>query len=340
MKKRLESELISIAHRILKLKNKSEVDQLYRETQKLYETLTVLKFYGDNYEQLKLDVTREELEDKIENSLATKQVQADIISKIPTEFATENVDSKKEITEKAAIEEKVEDEKVKEVALEEKAEEAIEEKAALKEEVEEEKVKEVALEQKVEETNEDTKNNLDFEPIFELAAEVPEEEFESENNIIQVQTDKEIIFEPKKQEPKQISFEDLLGQNYTEPIFDKPSNVPTSIPKIVDETTEEIVNKQTNLNQVKIEEIKPATFNDNFSTAINVGLNDRVAFVKNLFDDSNEDYNRVISQLNTFDTLQEAQEFIEDMVKPDYNDWTGKEEYQERFMEVVEKKFA
>ena len=39
MKKRLESELISIAHRILKLKNKSEFDQLYKETQKLYETL-------------------------------------------------------------------------------------------------------------------------------------------------------------------------------------------------------------------------------------------------------------------------------------------------------------
>ena len=50
MKKRLESELISIAHRILKLKNKSEVDQLYLETRKLYETLAVLKFYGDNYE--------------------------------------------------------------------------------------------------------------------------------------------------------------------------------------------------------------------------------------------------------------------------------------------------
>ena len=38
MKKRIEAELISIAHRILKLKNKSEVDQLYKETQKLSRT--------------------------------------------------------------------------------------------------------------------------------------------------------------------------------------------------------------------------------------------------------------------------------------------------------------
>jgi hypothetical protein len=37
MKKRLEADLISIAHRILQLKNKSDINQLYSETQKLYE---------------------------------------------------------------------------------------------------------------------------------------------------------------------------------------------------------------------------------------------------------------------------------------------------------------
>jgi len=37
MKKRLEAELISIAHRILKLKNRAELDQLQQETLKLYE---------------------------------------------------------------------------------------------------------------------------------------------------------------------------------------------------------------------------------------------------------------------------------------------------------------
>ena len=65
MKKRLEAELISIAHRVLKLKNKSERDQLYLETRKLYETLSVLKFYGDNYEQLKSEITIEDLEEKL-----------------------------------------------------------------------------------------------------------------------------------------------------------------------------------------------------------------------------------------------------------------------------------
>ena len=66
MKKRLEAELISIAHRVLKLKNKSEVDQLYKESKKLYETLAVLKFYGDNFEMLKNKLPAEELEAKLE----------------------------------------------------------------------------------------------------------------------------------------------------------------------------------------------------------------------------------------------------------------------------------
>src|SRR6476661_6414754 len=68
MKKRLEAELISIAHRILKLKNKSDVDQLYKETQKLYETLSILKFYQDNFEAVKSDVTEDDLEEKLEQS--------------------------------------------------------------------------------------------------------------------------------------------------------------------------------------------------------------------------------------------------------------------------------
>ena len=331
MKKRLESELISIAHRILKLKNKSEIDQLYRETQKLYETLTVLKFYGDNYEQLKATVSKEDLEEKLENSLNEKPVKIvskfKIIAETPLEQNLKHVQIEEEVPVNEEIVNKEEileeeqvsnDENLKQVQIEEEVVETIED-----EKLEDENLNQVQI-----------KDDLDFEPIFELAAETPLEEVEIE---------KEITFEPLKQEPKQISFEDLLGQNYTEPIFDKPSNVATSISKIVEEVKEDVVNKfeiaqvdvDDNLNQVQIK-----TLNEKLSAGINVGLNDRIAFVKNLFADSNEDYNRVISQLNTFDTMQEAQEFIDDMVKPDYNNWNGKEEYQERFMEIIEKKFA
>jgi hypothetical protein len=37
--------------------------------------------------------------------------------------------------------------------------------------------------------------------------------------------------------------------------------------------------------------------------------------------------------------LQEALDFIENMVKPSYNNWEGKDDYAQRFMEVLKKDF-
>ena len=50
MKKKLESELISIAHRILKLKGKEDVLKMHTEARALYEKLSVLKFAHENFE--------------------------------------------------------------------------------------------------------------------------------------------------------------------------------------------------------------------------------------------------------------------------------------------------
>ena len=44
--------------------------------------------------------------------------------------------------------------------------------------------------------------------------------------------------------------------------------------------------------------------------ALKFGLNDRIGFVKDLFDGSAEDFNRVVSQLNTLGSLGEAQDFL------------------------------
>ena len=80
------------------------------------------------------------------------------------------------------------------------------------------------------------------------------------------------------------------------------------------------------------------SLNDTLQGDIQIGLNDRIAFVKNLFDGSQEDFNRVVSQLNSFKTEKEARKFINKMIKPDY-DWTNKEAIEERFMAIVERKF-
>lgn len=73
---------------------------------------------------------------------------------------------------------------------------------------------------------------------------------------------------------------------------------------------------------------------------IKVDLNNRLAFVKHLFNGSTEDYSRVLSQLSTIDTEERSISFIKNMVKPDYNNWAGKEEYEERFMELIERRFV
>jgi len=73
---------------------------------------------------------------------------------------------------------------------------------------------------------------------------------------------------------------------------------------------------------------------------LKVDLNNRLAFVKHLFNGSTEDYNRVLSQLNTIDSHERSISFIENMVKPDYKHWVGKEEYTERFMLLIERRFS
>lgn len=89
----------------------------------------------------------------------------------------------------------------------------------------------------------------------------------------------------------------------------------------------------------KQEKDKPRSLNDRLKKGINIGLNERLSFIKHLFDGHTNDYNRVISQLNTFDNLDDAHKFIQQVVKPDYKNWEGKEEYEERFMTLVENKF-
>ncbi len=306
MKKRLEAELISIAHRVLKLKNKSEIDQLYHETQKLYEALTVLKFYGDNYEQLKSDVAVEDLEEKVTAFVENKTSIETPIQKVAEPIIEEEtVDTEPEIIEESNDEkELVVDEKINEepIALEEEDETEEEDVIVGEITIEEDEIEED------EEPIAELKSDLDFEPIFELAAESPIEDVIEEK------------IEAPKVEAKQISFEDLLG-DYTEPVFVKPNDivVPASLKSVIDD--------------------KPLSLNDQHSKAINIGMNDRIAFVKHLFADSNEDFNRVISQLNTFSSAIEAKDFIEEIIKPDYNNWIGSEEYAERFLEIVANKF-
>lgn len=334
MKKKLEAELISIAHRILKLKNREDVIQLHQEAQKLYEKLSILRFYEENFEALKPTLTHEELEGKIEEAYQEKGA-------IVSETKAEETPEKKMIVPETPEEIPVEEEKilVGQVDVDDTEEEeevvvAVEEEPIVGEEAEEAAIAE-------ESKTEEVPTPL-FEPVMEEAVEPVKEE--------------------KKSEPQQISFEDLLGNAYKEPEFVKVNDVPREVEKVADITFEKVadvkmeavkedvlveeVSSQRPLETIRKEieaekaEYKAMSLNDKFNKTITLGLNDRIAFEKHLFGGSGEDLNRVLSQLNTFHTLTEAKDFIEDLVKPDYNNWDGKDEFSSRFMELVEKKFA
>ena len=106
------------------------------------------------------------------------------------------------------------------------------------------------------------------------------------------------------------------------------------------ETETDLFEKVTTTSEIRETiEIKKKSVNDTlFKANLQIGLNDRIAFVKYLFNGSQEDFNRVLSQLNTFTTEEEAKDFLNTIVKPDY-DWSANEVYEERLISLIERKF-
>jgi hypothetical protein len=373
MKKRLEADLISIAHRILKIKNKSDINQLHLETQKLYEKLSVLRFVEEHYGEVKPTIGIANIEKEIEEFY-------DNDTDLPVETVIEMTQSNP--VQEAAIEKEVvvadADEEIVAAEITEEEnndiEEINEEKATVAEafeaDITEQQIDPVeTLEQNsfsedIEEENDSLEEITDEEiDAVELSNEdslIAEEEVEDIENIVEIpeedtNTDKfktsfEFSDEPKiatiaKPEAVQISFEDLLGGNYSNTLFVKVDDVEsTPAPMVFDVVKEEepIVDPNTdNHTETKTaeKEAKIVSLNDKLSKGIDIDLNDRIAFVKHLFGNNSEDYNRVLNQLITFDNFYETRNFIEEMVKPDYNNWEGKEDYADRFMEIIEKKF-
>lgn len=94
-----------------------------------------------------------------------------------------------------------------------------------------------------------------------------------------------------------------------------------------------------NLFVTKKTEIRQLSLNDRLlGNTIQVGLNDRIAFVNQLFNFSQSEFNKVLTTLNDFKTLAEAKNYINITLKQKYN-WKGKEEILDRFLFLVERKF-
>ncbi len=287
MKKILEAELISLAHRVLKLKNRSETIQLQQETQKLYEQLTMLRFFEENEQRLNGEIQEEAF-------IAV--------------VASHTIHAEKETA--TTLETVVEVEKTQEPVL-----------------------KEVIAE----------------EPMVQAEEEILENEELIEQEEVQTQ-EEEIIAEKEEIEEKpvvtpqeEVQYQDMFAADFEELDFVKVEDI---APETIAASGLLFDSVEVNPEQPKTETVAqpeaekaPKSINDKFNKGINIGLNDRIAFEKRLFNGSADDFNRVLSQLNSLESYQEVHSFINDFVKPDYNNWNGLEEYETRFLEIIEKKF-
>ncbi|PNQ74856.1 hypothetical protein C1T31_01590 [Hanstruepera neustonica] len=242
MKKKLEAELMSIAHRILKLKGQDDIDKMHQEVAALYEKLTVLKFAKEN----------------LEDELPT-------IGNDSSFFEMLDVAFNNKVSDNIEFEDKIY------VNLDDSEHEEIMEPA--------------------------------IEKIKDMVAQMPQE--------AQVV---DAIFEKAgtKTQIHKNNLDDLTADFFEEPVFEP-----------VDKAKQE----------------GKKSLNDKLKKGLNIGLNDKIAFIKHLFEGKSEDYDRVLSQINTINSFEDVKAFIQNMVKPDYGNWKGKEDYEIRFMEIIESKY-
>jgi len=377
MKKKLEAELISIAHRILKLKNKSELVQLHQETQKLYEKLSVLRFVEENFSDVKPTIGYSEIEEKIATAFDKDADVSDEKPEVPAEVIVESDQTEAISSEETpeAVVEKASDSEEKSNEVEQTAEtsEANNAEPIIEAESPEETVSETEREETAEtDSTEDSEEKQEESTLVSSEENNPEPETQAtetetapepfaqttqetiaEETLATAQTVKEtkpeilndafkpsfeLAFDPKEDSdtdkfnsPAQTSLEDFLHDNYVDPVFVTPEDL---------QKEKEEKAAQSYASYQSTADTSAKSLNDRMAKGIIIGLNDRIAFMNHLFNNSSEDYNRVLSQLMTIDTFSEAKNFIDTMVKPDYNNWNGKEEYEQRFMEIIEKKFS
>ena len=117
-----------------------------------------------------------------------------------------------------------------------------------------------------------------------------------------------------------------------EKLFETVEETPTFVPK-----ANEAVKKKPETKVSQTEERK--NLNDQFAKTLSIDLNDRLAFVKHLFEGDTKNYERVLAQVVTFDSWSEVSHFIKVQVQTEYNNWEGKEDIAGRFFAILRKNF-
>ena len=71
------------------------------------------------------------------------------------------------------------------------------------------------------------------------------------------------------------------------------------------------------------------------SKNVSIGLNDRIAFINNLFDGDAEAFEASVKYIFSLSDIDVANEYIIEILKPSYNNWFEKEKYERRFVSLI-----
>jgi len=279
MHKKLEADLMSLAHSILQMKNRDDVFALEEKAKIISSKLSMLAF----------------VETYINTTPNLKETKEELIASVEKAFENKELQTVIEATVKVVEEQETPKETPKET------------------------LKEAPIEVEAEVEPEVLDKGLDTGEIDDNLS------IEAEENIVSDQ-------------PLDALEETLFSSEVLE---ETPQEEAADFEQIKIHTLEEELKDTIPVDVMAnlFEMAQPVSLNDTLTNNIQIGLNDRIAFVKNLFDGSQEDFNRVVSQLNSFKTEKEAIKFINKMVKPDYK-WGEQEELETRFMEIIQRKFV
>jgi len=149
--------------------------------------------------------------------------------------------------------------------------------------------------------------------------------------------DKEDEFEvpPMMETIKNMVTEMPEPENY-ERLFEAVKKPPVFVPK----NTEESESIPIDLAYTLTETEERKNLNDQFAQSLSIDLNDRLAFIKHLFEENVSAYQAVISQIVTYSTWDEVDEFIQTKVKVEYPHWKDKEDLEARFMTTLQNNFS
>ena len=343
MKEALEHDLIILATEILANEGEWNLAQLNKQAHKITEKITILTFVEKYYQTLGASEDRmyrtmrkvsDFIDDNRQEDLFDIEVEASEVQPITAPKTAAKETPKEEPTTFVAMEPAP-------IAKEEKPAPA--EKPVAKRILQEEQYPEPNWALPVNRS----KTNEVAEPVEK--AEIVEKPKPKETPAVAFEIEQPVIEQPTIEQP-----------TIEKPEIDESELSKSAIKQLADfiqqpeYTDEERILKQTPsleefISQSKHtvfdkkdadEEVKPAqSLNDKFGKTAQIGLNDKLAFVQKLFFGSESEYNKVVKHIADLHSMQDAVVYIEQEVKPTYNYWKGKEEYEQRFLDLTLKRF-